>query len=556
MALGFGMAILAVAQAWLLATAIGSAFMGGADLAALQTTLAGLALVLLGRAAISWAQESVARRCSAAVKSSLRMQLLRHVALEPSRDGAAGSGQVVALATRGLDALDAYFGRYLPQLMLSAIVPVVVVACLATADLVATLTVALTVPLIPLFMVLIGSATERRRRRRWEALARLSGHFLDVVAGLPTLRVFGRSGAQLERLERVTDEYRRESMATLRVAFLSAFALELAATLSVALVAVGVALRLVDGLMDFRTGLFVLILAPEAYLPLRQLGASFHASEEGLAASDEVFRIIGATPGRRVGTVPAAAPVSSTSAADTAGEVVAPGFSRPLPADLRGAGIRVEGVTVRQPGRSLDAPFEASLVVCAGEVVAISGPSGAGKSTLVDVLLGLRSVDCGRVHIAAAGGECVDLAAIDRREWHRHVAWVPQHPYCFAGTVADNVKLAAPDASHAEVHAVLAAVGLSELDPATALAEGGSGLSSGQRRRLGVARALLKGGDFLILDEPTAGLDAGAEAMVLDAVRATARLHGRAVLLVAHRPAALAIADRVVGVTARSEETA
>ena len=529
----------------------------------MRDTLVALAAVLIGRAVVAWAQEAVARRCSAAVKSSLRMKLLRHVARSPgvvggSESGSVGratggetgdvgstsagqsvgvsSGEVVALATRGLDALDAYFSRYLPQLVLAAIVPVVVIACLATADLVATLTVALTVPLIPLFMVLIGSATERRRQRRWDALARLSTHFLDVVAGLPTLRVFGRSGAQLDRLERITDDYRRESMATLRVAFLSAFALELAATLSVALVAVGVGLRLVDGSMDLRTGLFVLILAPEAYLPLRQLGASFHASEEGLAAAGAVFRIIEAEPPAGRGA----------AGAGPAGRGTA------VP-EMRGAEVRVEDVTVRQPGRGLDAPSRASLVVGAGEVVAIAGPSGAGKSTQFDVVLGLRPADEGRVLIVAPDGQYVDVADLDREAWHRHVAWVPQHPFLFPGTVAENVKLAAPDATDAELAQALAAVGLGELNPASLVGEGGTGLSSGQRRRLGVARALLRGGDLLVLDEPTAGLDAESEALVLAAVRAQARTGNRAVLLVAHRAAALAIADRVVAVAPRSE---
>jgi ATP-binding cassette subfamily C protein CydCD len=531
--------------------------------ASLQATLVALAVVLAGRAGISWAQESVARRCSAAVKSSLRMQLLRCAAM-PTLDRAeagsegeapAGSGSIVALVTRGLDALDAYFARYLPQLVLAGIVPAVVIVCLALSDGVAAITVALTVPLIPIFMILIGSATERRRKRRWDALARLSGHFLDVVAGLPTLRVFGRSGAQLTRLESVTDDYRRESMATLRVAFLSAFALELAATLSVALVAVGVALRLVDGLMDLRTGLFVLILAPEAYLPLRQLGAGFHASEEGLAAASEVFRIIeGASPadGKAAPETPAAA----------AGGTVL-GGNLPVP-DLSGSEFRIEGVTVRQPGRALEAPYRASLVLRSGEVVAIAGQSGAGKSTLVNVLLGLRRADEGRVVVAAAGSagaagaaapaDLVDVATLDRGAWHRHVAWVPQHPYCFPGTVAENVRLAAPDASDTAVREALAAVGLTDLDPAARLGEGGSGVSSGQRRRIGVARALLRDADLLILDEPTAGLDTASEATVLAAVRAAAHGRNRAVLLVAHRPAALACADRVVTVAARSGE--
>ena len=528
-ALGLATAALAVAQAWLLAVAITSAFVQRADLAALQPTLTALAVVLAARAVVAWAQESVARRCSAAVKSNLRMRLLRHAADRAPGSEGPSTGEIVVLATRGLDALDAYFARYLPQLVLAAIVPVVVIGCLATADWLATVTVALTVPLIPMFMILIGSATERRRRRRWEALSRLSGHFLDVVAGLPTLRVFGRSGAQLARLDRVTDDYRRESMATLRVAFLSAFALELAATLSVALVAVGIALRLVDGLMDLQTGLFVLVLAPEAYLPLRQLGASFHASEEGLAAAGEVFKIIETPSGAGAGSGRGGAPVP----------------------DLRNAEIRVEGLTVRQPGRSLEAPFEASLVLRPGEVIGLAGPSGVGKSTLVNVLLGLRSADAGRV-VVQGEGTAVDVAGMDQAAWHSQVAWVPQHPFCFPGTVAENVRLAAPRASDGAVRDALAAVDLADLDPASSLTEGGAGLSSGQRRRLGVARALLKGGGILILDEPTAGLDAASEAAVLASVRAAARERNVAVLLVAHRPAALAVADTVVTIRSRS----
>ncbi len=294
-AVAFGIvgAGLAIAQAALLGSAISAAFLAGAGIADLSNLLVALALVLAARAAVTWAQESVAARCAASVKSNLRLRLVeRAAAARPGRAGEPRSGEVVALVTRGLDALDPYFSRYLPQLALAAIVPAAVVVALAFADWVAALTVALTVPLIPVFMALIGRATDRRTRRRWAALARLSNHFLDVVAGLPTLRVFGRAHAQLASLEKVTDDYRRVSLATLRIAFLSAFALELLATLSVALVAVGVGLRLVEGSLDLRTGLFVLLLAPEAYLPLRQLGVHYHASEEGLAAASAAFAII------------------------------------------------------------------------------------------------------------------------------------------------------------------------------------------------------------------------------------------------------------------------
>ena len=525
-ALGCVTALLAIGQAALLATAISGAFLEGAGFATLGGALTGLAAVLLLRSAVAWGQEWVALRCSASVKSTLRMKLLRAAATpSPGNPDAAGSGEIVILATRGLDSLDAYFGRYLPQVALSAIVPLVVIACLVSIDFVAGLTVLLTLPLIPIFMALIGSATVRRRKRRWDALTRLSHHFLDVVGGLPTLRVFGRAEAQVARLERVTDDYRRESMATLTVAFLSAFALELAATLSVALVAVGIGLRLDEGTLDLRTGLFALVLAPEAYLPMRQLGARFHASEEGLAAAEAAFRII-----ERPAPVPG-------------GDVAVP--------DLSGAEIRLTGVSVSQPGRDLEAPHLTSAVIKPGEIVALSGPSGAGKSTLLDVLLGLRPADEGRVELAPATGPCVEIAALDREEWHRHVAWVPQHPFCFPGTVADNVRLAAPDATDKDVAAALAVVGLARMDPGTMLGEGGVGVSAGQRRRIGVARALLRRSEIILLDEPTAGLDEASEATVLNAVRAEAHASRRTVVLVAHRPAALAIADLVVTVASR-----
>jgi ATP-binding cassette, subfamily C, bacterial CydCD len=511
---------LAVAQAALLASAISAAFLSGADAAALGGTLAGLAFVLAARAAVAWGQESVAQRCVASVKSSLRVRLLERAAtLGPRWASEAKSGEVVALATRGLDALDPYFSRYLPQLALAAIVPLAVVISLAFADWVATITVALTVPIIPIFMALIGMATERRKRRRWDALTRLSHHFLDVVAGLPTLRVFGRAHVQLARLEAVTDDYRRESLATLRVAFLSAFALELAATLSVAMVAVGVGLRLVEGSLDLRTGLFVLILAPEAYLPLRQLGLHYHASEEGLAAAGAAFAII-----------------EAPEIGGGRGEVA-------LPAG--GLEITAEDVSVGHTDRELAAPFQAGFRVGPGQVLALAGPSGVGKSTLLAAILGLLPVDSGRILV---GG--VPVGEVDAAAWHRRVGWVPQLPFLFPGSVADNVRLERLDAPDADVRAALTAVGLGSLDPAAPLGEAGSGISSGQRRRVGVARALLRGADVLLLDEPTAGLDAEAEATVLAAVRAAADA-GATVILVAHRPAALAVADRIVTVVAR-----
>jgi ATP-binding cassette, subfamily C, bacterial CydCD len=524
--LGVLTAGLAVAQAGLLARTISGAFMGGDDASALAVPLAALSLVLVGRALSGWAAEIVAQRISSGVKSDLRRRLLAHAAaLGPRWASAARSGEVVLLATRGLDALDGYFARYLPQLALAVIVPVVVVACLAAVDLVAALTVLLTVPLIPVFMVLVGQRSAARRRRRWEVLARLGHRFLDVVAGLPTLRAYGRAEAQVAILRRATEAYRVETMGVLRVAFLSALVLELLATISVALVAVGIALRLVAGSLSLEVGLFALVLAPEAYLPLRRLGAEFHASEEGLAAAAKAFAILDVPlPGVTDGVEP---------------RVDVP--------DLRAGRLVVDGVTVVQPGREVAAPAGASLALRRGEVVAVVGPSGAGKSTLLSAILGFVAPSEGRIAVAGADGVLVDIVEMDGDAWRACVAWVPQEPFLLPGTVAENVRLAAPAASDGDVAEMLAAVGLGDLDPAGAVGERGAGLSSGQRRRVGVARALLRHSPFLLLDEPTAGLDAAAETAVLAAVRRAAD-EGAAVLLVAHRPAAAAAADRVVEV--------
>jgi ABC-type transport system involved in cytochrome bd biosynthesis fused ATPase/permease subunit len=289
----------------------------------------------------------------------------------------------------------------------------------------------------------------------------------------------------------------------------------------VALVAVGVGLRLVEGTLDLATGLFAIVLAPEAYLPLRRLGAEFHASEEGLTAASRVFAVL-----------------------DTPAPTVGGGAEVP---DLRGGRLVVEGVSVVQPGRDAVAPCCASLEVGAGEVVAVVGPSGAGKSTLLAAILGFVPPDAGRVALVAADGTAVEVAALDGEAWRRKVGWLPQQPYLFEGTVAANVRLAAPEADDHAVTRALAVVGLGGLDPRAALGERGAGLSSGERRRVGVARALLRGAPLLLLDEPTAGLDAAAEAAVLGAVRAAADA-GAAVLLGAHRPAAAAMADRIVEV--------
>jgi ABC-type transport system involved in cytochrome bd biosynthesis fused ATPase/permease subunit len=392
--LGTITAVLVVVQAGLLATAV-ARIIERRGTSGLSPLLVALTIVVSLRATVSWAQEVAAHRASAQVKSQLRRQIVRHAtrgAADPAQS--ARRAEVAALAGGGLDALDGYFAKYLPQLVLAVVVPAVVLLQLLRTDVTATLTVALTLPLIPVFMVLVGKATEAANARRWDALARLSHHFLDVVEGMPTLRAFGRGNAQADLVRESTDQYRSSTMATLRIAFLSSLILETLATLSVALVAVGVGLRLVDGGLDLRTGLLVILLAPEAYLPLRQVGAHYHASAAGLAAADAAFTLLEAPQPAHRGT-----------------------------ASLPGGPLVVEmsQISVRHRDRDTPAPDHADLSLRAGEVVCLTGASGSGKTSLLTVLLGLRTADEGTVTLGSAAAAVPlsrcrpgSLAAVDR----------------------------------------------------------------------------------------------------------------------------------------------
>jgi thiol reductant ABC exporter CydD subunit len=521
-AVGLGVlsALLIVAQAWLLADVVAGAFLHGRGLAQLRTPLVVLLCVVLARAAVAWGAELAAGRSSARAKSQLRAALLEHVArlgLDGSREQRTGA--LAILATRGIDALDGYFSLYLPQLLLAVIVPLVLLAVVFSQDWISAAIIAVTIPLIPLFMALVGATTRERSERQLRTLERLAGHFLDVVAGLPTLKVFGRAKAQAAAIRAITERYRTTTIATLRISFLSALILELVATISVALVAVAIGLRLMDGHLDLRTALFVLVLAPEAYLPLRQLGANYHSSAEGMAAAEQVFAVL-AQPS-------------------------APRGGRSEVPDPARVGLAVDGLRVTYPGRSEPALDGLSFAVEAGEVLALAGPSGCGKSTLLGVLLGLLTPERGSVRVGDA-----DLAELDLDAWRSRLAWVPQRPHLFAASIAANVRLGRGDASEEEVWAALGAAGLADVVAAlpegvqTVLGDSGAGLSAGERQRVALARAFLRDAPLLLLDEPTANLDGQTEAEVLEAVRRLSR--GRTVVLVAHRPALLDLADRVV----------
>ena len=481
-----------------------------------------LVAVVVARAAVVWTVRFSAQRFASSVKAALRKRVLRDSCGSP---GPAGS--VTTLVVKGVDAVEPYFAGYLPQVVVAAVVPVAVVVRLSFADLTSALVVLLTLPLVPVFAALVGMHTRDRTRAQWAGLAVVGGHFLDVVRGLGTLKVFGRAAAQARTVRAMAGAHAEATMRTLRVAFLSALVLELVATLSVALVAVPVGLRLLHGGVTLQVALLVLLLAPEAYLPLRAAGAQFHASAEGLAVLEAVAAQGSPPGGSPISILPGRADRTGADGAGC-GQLGGPAVVGVRGPDLRTADVVVERVVVRYPGREAVGPV--SLRVGAGERVALVGPSGVGKSTVLAVLMGFVTPAEGRVLV---GG--VDLREIDRDWWLRQVAWVPQRPTVFPGTVGENIALG----SSGDVRAAAAEMGLAHLVDAE------HPLSSGERQRVALARALVRDdARMLLLDEPTSRLDAGTEEAVL---RATRRLaSGRTAVVVAHRPVVLGEVDRVV----------
>jgi ATP-binding cassette subfamily C protein CydD len=513
---GVGVAVAIVGAAYALARTLTAAAEGRLDTAA----LAGFVLALGLRALLTAASGLAAARMSATVKATLRADLLAAVGDRgPSWLTGQRAGELATLTGRGLDALDGYFTGYLPQLVLGATVPIAVLVTLAASDLTSAIIVLVTLPLIPVFGILIGWQTQAATEKQWRRLQLLGGHFLDMVAGLPTLRAFGRAQAQVAAVRKMADQHRVATMQTLRIAFLSALVLELVGTISVALVAVPVGLRLLNGGLTLSTALLVLLLTPEAYAPLRAAGSRFHASMEGLTALDQAFTLLSPAP---------ADLALKAGGAPQAG----------------GGEITLSGVTVEYDrGAAL---IGADLVIRPGDRIALVGPSGGGKSTLVGLLLGFVTPSAGRIAVDGA-----DLTDLDLDTWRHGLAWVPQRAHLFAATLAENIALGAPDATREQIEAAAAAAHLGEIIatlPAgldTPLGERGHGLSSGERQRLALARAFLRmHANVILLDEPTARLDAKSEQAVIDA---TERLiAGRTAVFVAHRPAMLRLATRVV----------
>lgn len=525
LAVGAGLlaGLLLVAQAYLLSQAISRVFLGHATLSDIAPLLGACGAVVLGRALLLGGAELAGHTLADRVKAALRERLLAHlVALGPAYARGERSGELAHTATEGIEALHAYVSEYLPQLALAVLVPLAMLAVVFPLDLLSGVVLLLTAPMIPLLMILIGKAANWQSRRQWTQLSRMSAHFLDVLQGLPTLKIFGRSREQAAIIAAVSEQFRDATMSVLRVAFLSAFVLEMLATISTALIAVEIGLRLLYGRLAFDEALFILILAPEYYLPLRQLGARFHAGVSGVTAAGRVFAVL------------------ETQVADCGAlAMITPPAVPAPPFDLRFENVHYtydEGDRPALNGLTLSIP--------AGQAVALVGPSGAGKSTVAHLLLRFIAPTAGRITVNGH-----DLCDLPPDTWRAQIAWVPQLPYLFNATVADNIRLGRPDAPLDAVIYAAQQAGADEFIRAlphgydTRIGERGARLSGGQAQRLALARAFLRDAPLVILDEATANLDPTTETSILSAMGALRQ--GRTTLLIAHRLRTIRDADQI-----------
>jgi thiol reductant ABC exporter CydD subunit len=523
---GLAQSVAVVAQAVLLATIIERGLEARATVADLAPQLIGLAAAIVARGALGWVGEWVAQRTSTSVARALRRRLLTHaLELGPSWLAGERAGELALTSTRGVDAVGVYFGRYLPQLVLAALCPVAILAWVASTDWVSLLILLGLVALVPPAMVFFGRRATEATDRQWRQLSSLSAHLLELVQGLPTLRAFGRVPYGRREVAEATEGLRRSTMRTLRVAFLSALALELLTGLGTGLVAMVLGLRLLDGHTSLYVALAVLLVSPEVFLPLRRASAEFHSAAEGRSAGERMVAVF-ETPGRREDTARRPPP------------------SQPSPS------IELQSVSVDLAERDGPALADLSLRVGSGGRVALVGPSGSGKSTALHAILGLVPVSSGRI---LAGG--VDLAAMEPDEWRRRVSWVPQRPHLFSGTVLDNLRLGNPGADEDAVAGAVRTAGLTEVlarlpdGLATALGEGGSTLSAGERHRVAIARAVLHGGGVVLLDEIGSHLDPAAWQRLRESLESW--LDGRTVVVASHHPDVVSDLDEVVALGSR-----
>lgn len=519
--------LLTIGQSYLLSAAINDVFLQKQTLLQVSQWMQWLLAVIAARGLLTWLNEIAANAAAVRVKTDLRERLFAHIlALGPAFSRGERTGELTTAAVEGIEALDAYFSQYLPQLLISALVPFSILILVFPLDPLSGIVLLLTAPLIPFFMYMIGKGAEVVTKRQYETLSRLSAHFFDSLQGLTTLKIFGQSKAQAKNIAQVSDQYRDTTLKVLQVTFLSAFALELLATISTAIIAVEVGLRLLYGQMQFREALFLLILAPEFYLPLRMLGLRFHAGMAGTSAARRIFQILDTKTENREQRIE-----NSSSAS----RLPTPGFKI--------SNIELSNIAFIYPGESAPALENISLTINAGQHIALVGKTGAGKSTLVNLLLGFIQPTRGQIIFNRE-------SRITNHELRNSIAWVPQRPHLFHDTIAANIRLGKPDASGEEAASAARAAHLDTFIESlpekydTVIGEGGARLSSGQAQRLALARAFLKDAPILILDEPTSSLDPETESLLEESTRRI--MQGRTVITIAHRLNTVFNADQIV----------